>query len=406
VQTVRSVNQESLCLFEGGPIVTPEQMDQVCKVAKADGYIGGSPIDRVPLEAAVEMATGAFKTIGDLRKQVNVLERRLHRECTITPLIGFSEAMERAREQMTQAIETDLPVLIVGEAGTGRRELAKVIHEARVHKGRWLVSAECKAGGKNETEVNLFGCAAGAVPGVAKSRSGLLELAHGSTLLLEDVASMDVALQRQLLQAVTAGGFWPRGGTEIIPLNVRFIGITCCDPFTKPGMDRFDASFAQWVGTIRIDLPALRDHLEDLPMVAESIVRTIARTPGTRVSPSAHRALLGYPWPGNVAELRSVLRAAVLRARDRAITEAHLIELRGPHLAESRGRSSFPSEREWILDGLNRNRYRRAETARFLRLSRKTLYNKMQQYHLLEPGKPVDIDVPRRSRAGPRQRRG
>jgi predicted TIM-barrel enzyme/DNA-binding NtrC family response regulator len=399
VQAVRSVNQESICLFEGGPIVTPEQMDQVCKVAKADGYIGGSPIDRVPLETAVEMATGAFKTIGDLRKQVNVLERRLHRDGTITALIGFSESMERAREQVARAMETDLPVLIVGEPGTGRREIAKLIHEARAHRGRWLVAAQCKAGGKEDTEVSLFGCAAGAVPGVAKPRTGLLELAHGSTLLLDDVGTMDAAVQRQLLQAVSAGGFWPRGGTEIIPLNTRFIGITCFDPSLEPA--RFDASFVQWLSTVRIDLPPFRDHLEDLPMLAESIARTRASSTSSRVSPCAHRALLGHQWLGNLAELRSVLQAAALRARDGMITEAHLAELRSLQHTQSRGRSSFPSERDWILDGLSRNRYRRAETARFLRLSRKTLYNKMQQYRLLEREEPAAMNAPRRGRSRP-----
>ena len=406
VQSVRSINQEAICLFEGGPIVTPEQMDQVCKVAKADGYIGGSPIDRVPLETAVEMVTAAFKTIGDLRKQVNVLEQRLHRDGTIAPLIGFSDSMEQAREQVAHAMETDLPVLIVGERGTGRREIAKVIHEARVHRGRWLVAVECKTGGKDDAEVNLFGCAAGVVPGIAKPRPGLLELAQGSTLLLDDVGAMDKALQRQLLQAVTAGGFWPRGAAEIIPLNVRFIGITSAVHLLKPSVDDFDAGFAQWLSTIRIELPALRDHLEDLPMLAESIVRGISGPTRSRLSPSAYRALLGHQWEGNLAELRSVLQVAVLRARDGMISDAHLTELRSPQVSESRGRSAFPSEREWILDGLNRNRYRRAETARFLRLSRKTLYNKMQQYRLLEHGTPAATNASRRRRSRPTRQRG
>src|SRR5207302_2580305 len=172
---------------------------------------GGSPIDRVPLETAVEMATGAFKTIGDLRKQVEELERRLHRTGTINALIGFSESMERAREQAAHAVETDLPVLIVGEPGTGRRDIAKMIHEARAHRGRWLISAECKAGANENVELNLFGCVGGVFPGITNARIGLLELARGSTLVLDDVGTMDIAIQRQLLQSVQAGGFWPRG---------------------------------------------------------------------------------------------------------------------------------------------------------------------------------------------------
>src|SRR6266850_3926852 len=146
VSTVRFTNSKARCVIEGGPIVTAEQMDQVCRSAKADGYVGGSTIDRVPLESAIEMATSAFKIIGGLRRQVDSLEKRLNRKAPVDALTGFSETMERVREQVARAMEIDLPVLIVGEPGTGRRDLAKVIHKARASRGRWLVSAECRGG--------------------------------------------------------------------------------------------------------------------------------------------------------------------------------------------------------------------------------------------------------------------
>jgi predicted TIM-barrel enzyme/DNA-binding NtrC family response regulator len=386
VQAVRAVNSETRCVIEGGPIVTPEQMDYVCRTAKADGYVGGSTIDRVPLESAVEMATTAFRTVGALRKQVDALERQLNRKLAIDALIGFSEGISQARDQVAHAMERDLPVLIVGEPGSGRSDVARAIHEARVGRGRILVAASCKPSGADQVELNLFGCAGGAFPGVEKSRAGWLKLAQGSSLVLDDVGELDVAVQRQILQAVRAGGFWPRGDTALNELDVRFIGISRFDPMRGADASRFDPGFAHWLGTIRVDLPPLRERLEDVPMLAKAMLRGTAAGSHTELEPSAYRALLSHHWPGNLRELRSVLQRAALAARECSLSGRDLQPFLQPLAAAPRPRASFASEREWILDGLRRNRFRRAETAQFLRISRKTLYNKMQQYGLLDKG--------------------
>ena len=388
---VHTIDAKVRCVIEGGPIVTAEQMDRVCKSAKVDGYIGGSTIDRVPLESAIEMATNAFKTIGGLRKQVDSLENRLNHKSPVDALTGFSDKIERVRDELSRAMESDLPVLIVGEAGTGRRDLVKAIHEARSPKGRWLVSAECRPGASDDMELNLLGCVASDKPRTM-SRVGLLEVARGSTLVLDDVGCLDIALQRQLMQAVQTGGFWPRGGTEIVPLDVRFIGIKSPDLAAEHDIRKFDPKFLAWLGALRIEVPPLRDHLEDLPMIAEAILQDFSTGAGTRLSPSAYRALVGYHWPGNVAELRTVMQAAALTAAGRIIAQGDIAPLLGARRALSDKRS-FSTEREWILDGLKRNRYRRAETAQFLRLSRKTLYNKIRQHGIMgrdrKQGKPI-----------------
>ena len=391
VCAVHTINAKVRCVIEGGPIVTAEQMDRVCKSAKADGYIGGSTIDRVPLESAMEMATNAFKTIGGLRKQVDSLEKRLNRKSPVDALTGFSDTIERVREELSRAMESDLPVLIVGEAGTGRRDLVKIIHEARAPKGRWLVSAECRPGAGDDMELNLLGCVASDNPRVLL-RVGLLEVARGTTLVLDDIGCLDVALQRQLMQAVQTGGFWPRGGTDIVSLDVRFIGIKGPDVAAGHETPKVDPRFLTWLGALRIDVPPLRDHLEDLPMIAEAMLQGISKAAGTRLSPSAYRTLLGYHWPGNVAELRTVIQAAASTASGRIISDGDIAPLLASRRALSE-RRSFSTEREWILDGLKRNRYRRAETAQFLRLSRKTLYNKIRQHGIMgrdrKPGKPT-----------------
>jgi predicted TIM-barrel enzyme/DNA-binding NtrC family response regulator len=400
VRAVRAIDGDVRCVIEGGPIVTPEQMDYVCRVASADGYVGGSTIDRVPLESAIEMATTAFRTVGALRKQVDALERQLNRKVAIDALIGISEPMSRARDQVAHAMESDLPVLIVGEPGSGRSEVAAAIHHATIGAHRMLVAPSCKPTRAEETELSLFGCVGGAFPGVEKDRTGWLELALGSSLVLDDVGELDPGIQRQILQAVRAGAFWPRGGTSLHQLDLRFIGISRFDPMRASDAGRFDPGFAHWMSTIRVDLPPLRERLEDIPLLAKATLRRAAGGSHTEVEPSAYRVLLGHHWPGNLRELRSVLQRAVWAARDCTVTAQDLQPLLQAHTAASAPRESFMSERDWILDGLRRNRFRREETARFLRISRKTLYNKMQHYGLLH------ADPPPAGGAGPSDLRG
>lgn len=400
VAAVRAKKGDVRCVIEGGPIVTPEQMDYVCRVAKADGYVGGSTIDRVPLENAIEMATTAFRTVGALRKQVDALERQLHRKVAIDGLIGLSDAISRAREQVAYAMESDLPVLIIGEPGSGRSETAAAIHQARVGGHHMLVSGNCRPARASEIELSLFGCVGGALPGVEKDRAGWLELAQGSSLVLADVGELDPAVQREILQAVRAGAFWPRGGTSLHQVDVRFIGISRFDPMRAADASRFDPGFAHWLSTIRVVLPPLRERLEDIPVLAKAILRREAGGSHLDVDPSAYRILLGHNWPGNLPELRSVLQRAALGARDYTISAGDLQHLLHPH-ATPASRESYSSEREWVLDGLRRNRFRREETARFLRISRKTLYNKMQRYGLLHPEAPRLRAVRRKEFRGP-----
>jgi predicted TIM-barrel enzyme/DNA-binding NtrC family response regulator len=378
VEAVRSVNPRTRCVIEGGPIVTPEQMDQVCRAARADGYVGGSTIDRVPLESAIEMATGAFKTIGALRQQIEALERKLHRKAVVDVLIGHSEAIERAREQVAQAIESQLPVLIEGEPGTGRHTVAKAIHQASAPQGRRLLCADCRGDSTNNIEAILFGSVGDALRG-ERSRVGHLELARGSSLLLDHVELIDVGIQRQLLQNVRMGSFSPTGPASSAPLAVRFIGIR--NAVISPA-DTLEIDFSRWLGSVRVELPALRDHLEDLPMLAEVFLRGMGA--GKKIEPSAYRALLGYHWPGNLDELRSLLQLVTAISKGRSITEGDIVALLKARTAAATDRRSFASEREWIMDGLRRNRFRRVETAQFLRISRKTLYNKMRKYGLEE----------------------
>ena len=200
-RAVHAASPKTRCMVEGGPIVSPKQLEELCQIARVDGYVGGSTIDRVPSESAIEIVTAAFKAIGALQQRIDGLERRLDRRSFPRSLWGHSAAIESARALFARLATTDHAVTVVGEPGTGRREVARALHALSSRKGRDLVSVACNHPSPERARLDLFGCMAGAHPAVAKNRLGWLEIAKGSSILLDDVDDLPIEVQRALVEA-------------------------------------------------------------------------------------------------------------------------------------------------------------------------------------------------------------
>jgi predicted TIM-barrel enzyme/DNA-binding NtrC family response regulator len=401
-RAVHTVSPTTRCVVEGGPIVSPHQLEELCQIARVDGYIGGSTIDRVPSESAMEVVTAAFKAIGALRHRIDGLERRLDRSLLPRCLWGHSAAAENARSLFARLAVTNHPVLIVGDPGTGRRETARALHAASARKGRNLITLSCNETTGRRLRLDLFGCMAGAHPDVAKNRIGWLELARGSTILLDDIEALDVEIQRQLADAVEAGRFWRLGGEEAIDLDVRFVAIARSD-LRAPATAEIDPRFAAWIGCFTMILPPLCERLDDLPALIDETLSLIqGRDHGRRKSldSSAFRALAAHHWPGNLRELTSVLERAALASPGEVITLEHLPSLAQSDDKAAGGISTLRSEKDWLLNGLRRNRFRRGLTAEYLGISRKTLYNKMRAHGLLPGNHRGAADAPDEPEAG------
>lgn len=358
---IRRAAPGTLCTVEGGPIVRPDEADEVCRAAGIDGYIGGSTIDRVPLESAMELVTAAFKTVGALRRKVTALERQLNRASWPLPLAGGARRISQARAAWEQALAAELPVLIAGLPGTGRRDLARALHAAGARRSKRLAWVACD----DNAALELFGAEPGGAAGVTRRRLGWLELAQGSTLVLDDVERLDGFAIGLLCAAMESGAFRRLGGAEAMPFDTRILAVTA-DP------EALDPRLLPVLGQVRITLPAFADRADDLP----ELIRLASQSLASRevgIDPATYRVLLAHSWPGNLRELLSVLQRALLAAGSGPLLPAHVPPLRaGPGQ-----RAAYASEREWILDGLRRNRFRRGEAAQFLGLSRKTLYNRM-----------------------------
>jgi DNA-binding NtrC family response regulator len=285
--------------------------------------------------------------------------------------------MRRVQRLIDQLAPAEGPVAIVGEEGTGKELVARALHSAGKRRAGSFVLVNCD---RRNIESEIFGAVAGAAPGLTKRRIGHLESGADTTVFLNDVALLGRAGQERLLDALETGAFQPVGAEERTKLAARVIVAA-----TRPLADlvregRLEPRLRMLLRVAQIGLPPLRQRLEDLPLLATHFLRKSRgeSSRATSIDHSAYRTLMSYPWPGNIRELRAVIEQAASACEATQITREHL----PPLGIEEAAAAHDGSEREWILDGLRRNRFRRDATARFLGISRKTLYNKMRTFGL------------------------
>lgn len=362
VALLRRRHPDCLCFLEGGPIVRPKDAVAICDASGADGYIGGSTLDRLPLEMAVMQTASAFKAAGTLRHERHLADRERSRISGIAGLVGHSEAMERLVEQVGNLARTALAICVRGEAGSGRTTVARAIHVASRTTGPFIVLDA----GEPELEKRLFG----------EASPGLL-LAPNGHLVIENIERLAPSVVTKLLGWIERGIFDRFIPQAQRPEYARLI-------LTTAGQDARANELVMRLDAHTIEVPPLKARMEDLPMLTRAILANQRRgrdQPAVTVTPDGMLELLRHNWPGNVRELVGVLA--------RATAASSTAELDGTTLAmilHDRKEPTPPpvvDEKTWIGDALARHRFRRAQTAAALGMSRKTLYNKMKRYGLI-----------------------
>ncbi len=366
----------ALILCGGAAISNPLQMVTLCNLMWADGYIGGSTIDQAPLGQSIENRVAEFKTVTDARygggapPPVKVSSR----------LVATSAPVRALYAQIARAARQDVDMAITGEEGTGKTYVSAIVHEisARRTKPVFFVSGDDPRRG--DMAVELFGAVAG-VDGIARERIGLLHSVNGGMLVVENVERMSLPVQEALLEVLEMRRLRPVGGLRTWPLDVRVV-FTSREPLEA--LHRRGAiAPALYLRLLPFNfhLPPLRDRLEELPLLARALLASVRQRVGGRpltFENAVLRQLQTQAWPGNLRLLRSVIEAAAFRAEQGRI---RLVDLAPPPpLAMKK-----ENEREQIVDALWRHKFRKTETADFLGISRKTLYNKMRKYGLLTP---------------------
>jgi len=270
--------------------------------------------------------------VGRTRVPVRIAEAALRSEEDDGALLGSSTKMLDIYKAIGRVAAQDVTVLVTGESGTGKELVARAIyqHSARA-KGPFL-ALNCAAIPENLLESELFGHERGAFTGADRRRIGKFEQCNGGTLLLDEIGDMPVALQAKILRLLQDQTFERVGGNETIRTDVRLIASTHRDLRARAAEDKFRPDLYYRLGVFTIHLPPLRERGDDLPILVRHYLRRFSDEYGREVreiAPEALARLRAYRWPGNIRELQSVLRQALLRASGTVLLPAFLPDLAG-----------------------------------------------------------------------------
>src|SRR6202049_3736916 len=350
------------------------------------------PLKGAVLHALLDRALGKARD----RQQVAALTRQLRQAGRIGELIGSAKVMQDVMRIVEQVAPSSASVLITGETGSGKEILARTIHQLSPRAERPFVAINCSAIPETLMESEIFGHEKGDFTGAAERRIGCFELADGGTLLLDEIGEMPAPTQAKLLRVLEDRKVRRLGSKSETPVDVRVLAATNKEPdqAVASGDLRQDLFFR--LNVFHINLPPLREHKEDIPLLVEHILRDVNSKHRKHVRGIGTEWLyifMSHTWPGNVREVRNVLeRATIVCDRD-LIGRAHLPSDFGRTLAAGATELSamrFPLgttvdavERELILQTLasTNNKTRAAE---LLGISLKTLHNKLKEYEVVK----------------------
>lgn len=313
-------------------------------------------------------------------------------------LVGDSPAMLALRRVVETAGPSMGRVLILGENGTGKEVVARLIHQHSSRRDRAFVEVNCAAIPEELIETELFGHVRGAFTGAVSDRPGRFEQADGGTLFLDEIGDMSLKTQAKVLRVLQEQSLERVGSLQRVRVDVRVLAATNKDLQAEIRQGRFREDLFFRLSVVPITIPPLRERKQDVAVLAEHFMATIAREYGRRarrISPAAMARLQAYDWPGNVRELRNVVERLLIMGHDPFVEadevaflrgdEAHdgrreeAAETAGQRLAEAR--DAF--EREFILRTLARAQGNMSRTAELLGLERSNLYKKMRAFGIL-----------------------
>jgi len=302
------------------------------------------------------------------------------------PFFGVSATIRRLGDEARRLLESERPVLVQGETGTGKGVLAKWLHDNGPRRQEAFVDLNCASLSRELLDSELFGHEAGAFTGASRNKLGLLDVAHHGTLFLDEIGDMDVAVQPKLLKALEEQRFRRLGDTRDRRVDVRLIAATHQDLtlLTRAGRFREDLYFR--ISTLPLVVPPLRERPEDIPHLARHLLERFAAElgrSGVILSPGALADLCAYRWPGNIRELRNVLeRALLVGGRDEISSESLRFGISmAPREAGDAPLGSLEEVERAHITRVFEAEGRRAErAARRLGISTSSLYQRLKKY--------------------------
>jgi DNA-binding NtrC family response regulator len=326
-----------------------------------------------------------------------ILEQQRHRRAyqarreghVLEPFLGTSPAIRRLELEAQRMLAASAPIMLLGETGTGKGVLARWLHQRGPRAAEAMVEFHCASVTGVDLHQELFGRSPNEGTVGQGTRSGVLESADRGTLVLADVGDLDAAAQAALLRVVSEGRFRRVGEQRDRRVDARLVSTERREASTLIQDSGFRQDLFFRLGALTLELPALRDRPEDIPLLAADLLRRLATEIGQRnpnLSDGALKVLTNHDWPGNIRELRNVLERALLFSGDSQVTEAHL-----PSLAARRprplGNSLLPgtleaTQRRQIELAMVEARGRVDQAATLLGIPRSTLYQKLKRYQI------------------------
>jgi DNA-binding NtrC family response regulator len=330
-----------------------------------------------------------------LLEEVRELRQRVNDEHNVENILSKSPKMLKVFDLIRSLAETDSGVMITGETGTGKELVARAIHNLSRRKSRQFVAINCGAFPDTLLESELFGYEKGAFTGAVQSRAGKIELADGGTLFLDEIETMAPPMQVKLLRVLQEREVERLGGNKRLRVDMRVIAATNVDLSLCLARGTLREDFYYRINVIPVQLPPLRERLEDLPLLINHILNKhpIAKEKNIRqVAPKVLDQMLAYRWPGNIRELENILERAIVKCPGETIEEVDLPAppqriVDYPFLSISDGDMSLKrwllrSEKEYLRGLLIKHKGGISLTAQEAKVDNKTLYRKMRRHGL------------------------
>lgn len=301
--------------------------------------------------------------------------------------IAGDPASEHVLEMARKVAETSTTILITGESGTGKDQLARLIHELSPRRDAPYLKIDCASLPQELVESELFGHERGAFTGAVDRKLGRLEMAGAGTIVLDEVAALSTATQAKLLRVLEERSFERLGGTETLAIEARLIALTNADLHRAVTSRRFREDLYFRLSVLAIHVPALRERRADIAPLAEHMLARLAIVHGrdaAGLSDTARHALENYDWPGNIRELKNAIERALIFGKSATLSPEDLPESirRADSGAVAGMRSLEEIEREAIQKTLDGTHYKITRAAEILGISRKTLLDKRKKYGL------------------------
>ncbi len=356
------------------------------------------PIEDKKIISAIEQAL-ANKPAAE--KKPSFINKILHREETYHGLVGKGPLMTELYSLVDRIAGSKATVLLRGESGTGKRLIARAIHKAdKKRRDKPFIEISCGALPREIIESELFGHMKGSFTGAINDRKGRFELAHGGTILLDDIDSFSLDLQVKLLRVLQHKEFERVGDHKTIKVDVRIIVSTNQDLEKAVAEKRFREDLYYRLNVISLHMPPLRKRKEDLPLLIEHFINIYSKENHKKirsVSDSVSEILAGYDWPGNIRELENIIERAVILDTDGVVDKDDLPEIllgRDSSPAPETNPAAAPNasslkdalkdpEKIYILKVLEEVGWNKNKAARKLGVNRTTLYNKLKKHNLV-----------------------